>query len=444
AGGAGEKGKKHFNPQLTLGNAQEGGYALAGGPWYPSNLIGDVFQATVRFQIDAPVELAATGQMQVHQPAAAGSVGGVGRFTFQTKSPVTGLYFVYGPFTRRQEVRGGITYTTLFRADHAPRSAAYVKAVADILDFYSTRFGAYSFEQLTIVDTPLPPFLGGVGPAGLMLLHQSMVGQNDIPTNLLAHELAHQWFGNQVPINMLSPGYSQWLSEGFATYADALYTEAREGPAALAHHMERYDQLYFTSLLLMPRMTSILGTPPGSPLYRPVVYEKGAIVLHSLRKVMGDERFFLLLKEYVKRYQNTPSTVDDFRKLAQEIHGQDLGWFFPTWLEKTSFAHYRIASVNPGTLAPAAGSTSSGGGVRIKIQQPEEVLKMPVDILLTDAAGHQLIWPNVWIDKAEQEVQQTCPFVPTRIVLDADNWILKRPGPDATWPPPATVPATTE
>ena len=64
------------------------------------------------------------------------------------------------------------------------------------------------------------------------------------------------------------------------------------------------------------------------------VYAKGACVLHMLRKVMGDEKFFLLMKTYVETYRNKTTTVDDFRRLASEIHGADLSWFFAQWIDR--------------------------------------------------------------------------------------------------------------
>src|SRR6185295_12775504 len=128
----------------------------------------------------------------------------------------------------------------------------------------------FPYEKMAIIDTPLPPFLGGVGPASLMFLQGSMVDHPEVPENLLAHELAHQWFGNLVPINMMDPGYNQWLSEGFATYCDALYTEKMEGHEAMAKHMQKYGQLYFQYTMMMPRgKGAIRDTYGDSPLYRP-------------------------------------------------------------------------------------------------------------------------------------------------------------------------------
>src|SRR6185295_15893784 len=130
----------------------------------------------------------------------------------------------------------------------------------------------FPYEKMAIIDTPLPPFLGGVGPASLMFLQGSMVDHPEVPENLLAHELAHQWFGNLIPINIMDAGYNQWLSEGFATYCDALYTQHKEGEAAFKLHITQYQQLFFQFAMQAPRGTGAIKDTISmtSPLYRPV------------------------------------------------------------------------------------------------------------------------------------------------------------------------------
>jgi aminopeptidase N len=281
---------------------------------------------------------------------------------------------------------------------------------------------------MAVIETPLPPFLGGVGPSSLMFLADSFVARKEVPEFLLAHELAHQWFGNLVPINITDPNYNQWLSEGFATYCDALYTEHTDGPKALATHMQRYGQLYFQLAMMAPRgKGAIKDTYPDSPLYRPVIYEKGAIVLHMLRKVMGDEKFFSLMRQYVEKFRDKASTVDDFRRLANEVNGEALDWFFAQWIDQAVFAHWKV-NVEVGT-APAGGSVTS----KVLITQPDDLVRMPADITVYGAKGEKQVVANVMLDKKEQTVEVTTPFAPTKVVVDEDFWVLHRPGSDNEW-----------
>jgi tetratricopeptide (TPR) repeat protein len=413
--------KYPYNPQIGLG---EFGYALSGASWYPITILGDVFDAHITLKTPANIEAVSNGEMIRHEKSTVNGVPSV--FEFQTKAPIFGIYFAYGPYVMQQKKIGAIQYYTYFRPENASKSDAYLEVTNRILTFYGSKFVPFPFEKMAMVEVPLPPFLGGVGPASLMFLHQKMVAHKEVPENLLAHELAHQWFGNLIPINIADPGYSQWLSEGFATYCDALYTEHTEGPEAFIKHIERYDQLYFQFEMMAARgQGAIRDTFPDSGLYRPVIYEKGALVLHMLRKVMGDENFFALMRKYVQTFKNQPTTVDDFRRLASTIAGQDLSWFFSQWIDQAVFAHWKVdADLTDGTPEK----------IKLTITQPDDLVKMPVDITLVGTGDQRLVVPNVMLDSKEQTVDLTAPFKPTHIILDESYWVLHHPGSDNIWP----------
>lgn len=419
--------RQTFDPQLALG---EYGYGLSGSMWYPITIVGDVFDAHVTLQLPANTEAVSNGALVKHEKAT--RPGDTGRFEFQTKSPVFGLYFVYGPFVMQEKQIGDIHFYTYFHPENASKHDAYCDVANRILSFYGSKLAGFPYEKMAIVETPLPPILGGVGPASLMLLHEGMVAHKDVPENLLAHELAHQWFGNLIPINVTDPGYSQWLSEGFATYCDAMYTQFKDGPEAFAIHIKQYQQMYFQFAIMMGATRG--GMPPirelyapTTPAYRPVVYEKGALVLHMLRKVMGDEKFFALLKQYVQTYKNQQSTVDDFRRLASSVYGQDLSWFFEEWFDRSVMTHWKV------NAAIAAG-TGSATKTHITITQPEDLVKMPADVtLLGEAANQRKILKDLMLDKRENELDAETDFTPVKVIVDEDNWVLKRLGTDNIW-----------
>jgi aminopeptidase N len=304
-----------------------------------------------------------------------------------------------------------------------------VEVANRILSFYAGKFAPFPYEKMAVIEAPLPSFLGGVGPASLMFLQDSMVDHPEVPETLLAHELAHQWFGNLIPINITDPGYNQWLSEGFATYCDALYTEYKDGPKALGLHIQKYQQLYF-QLSMLTKPTSIRDTlGPGQPMYRPIVYEKGALVLHMLRKVMGDDKFFQLMRKFVADYRNKPTITDDFRKMANEIYGQDLSWFFAEWYDRSVFAHWKVDA----EVTPDAGG-GSGASTKVTITQPDDLVTMPADVTLLSDKGDRVVVRDVMLDKKENIVEAKSPFVPVKVIVDEENWVLKRPGPDNIWP----------
>ncbi|MEI7765805.1 MAG: M1 family aminopeptidase [Phycisphaerae bacterium] len=410
-------------PHLTVG---EFGYGLSSGLWYPTTIIGDLFKADVKIRLHAPGEAVQNGRLVERKP---GTATKPGEFKFSTDELVFGLYFAYGPYELQDETRGAIHYYTYLRPTNAKKHDAYVTAAHDILNFYSQCVVSYPYEKMAIVEVPLPPFLGGVGPASMMWLQSEMVNRKEVPTTLLAHELAHQWFGNLIPINLMDSDYSQWLSEGFATYLDALYTEKSEGANALRVHMLRYAQLFLDFTLRFPRAKeTVMNCLPDSPLYRPVVYEKGAYVLHSLRYVMGDEKFFKLLRRWAETYRHTPANVEDFKRVATDVAGEDLRSFFALWLNSSGFAHYRIEKMIVKSLPDGKQS------VTLNITQPDEIYPMPVDIRCYGSAGKVLTIAKQRLDKSEQVITFELPFQPERVELDPELWILRHPGDSNRWP----------
>ncbi len=432
------KSKYPYNPQLALG---EFGYGLSGGAWYPITLIGDVFDAKVTMHTPGGIEAVGNGALDKRLSGVKG--GAAGEFVFTTHNPVFGLYFAYGPYTVQEKKVGEVMYYTYFRPENVSKHDAYVTVAARILDFYSGKFVVFPYEKLAIVEVPLPPFLGGVGPASLMFLHENMVKMKDPPETLLAHELAHQWFGNLLPINLADDGYHQWLSEGFATYCDALYTEKQDGPKALARHMQKYGQLYFQFTSMMTKgKASIRDTPMGGALYRPVVYEKGAYTLHMLRKVMGDEKFFKLMAEFVTENRNKGTTVDAFRKMASAVHGKDLSWFFAQWFDQSSFARWAIGKV----VVEADEKGGSAFKIGFEVTQPDDLLQTPLDIAVIGEGGERQVFADQMIDKKEQTFGFTVQFKPVKIILDEDFWVLRHPGSGNIWEAKAavtTMPKTT-
>jgi hypothetical protein len=179
-----------YSPHIGLG---EFGYALSSAAWYPVTIIGDVFDAHMVIKTPPNIEAVANGEIVKREKSTKEGVKGV--FEFNTKQPVFGLYFAYGPYTVQESQIGPIHYYSYFRQANAPKHKAYIEVTDKILSFYASKFAPFPYEKMAMVEVPLPPFLGGVGPASLMLLHERMVAHKEVPEFLLAHELAHQWFG---------------------------------------------------------------------------------------------------------------------------------------------------------------------------------------------------------------------------------------------------------
>jgi hypothetical protein len=247
--------------------------------------------------------------------------------------------------------------------------------------------------------------------------HQTMTGQSGYHESLTAHELAHQWWGDNVTCKTWS---DIWLNEGFATYAECLWEEFKNGAsdsaAYLAAILARKPSASTGSVYVPASQTSSVSRIFDSNLS----YRKGAWVLHQLRHVVGDSTFFQLLLDYRAAYQGSAATTDDFAAVASTAHGQDLGWFFQEWVYQGGAPIYQFGwdTVN----------VDGQQYLHAKIRQTQSspaplVFTMPVDLRATISGLPETI--TVWNNAREQWFVAPVDDVPTALQFDPDQWILR-------------------
>jgi Peptidase family M1 domain/Peptidase M1 N-terminal domain/Immune inhibitor A peptidase M6 len=219
----------------------------------------------------------------------------------------------------------------------------------EILGFLADQFGPYPFSSSGgIVDD-----LGGVGFAlenqTRPIYSKDFFGDSISGDNVVVHELTHQWFGDSLAVGAWQ---HIWLNEGFATYAEWLWSE-REG---LGTAQEIFDFFYGIFDAESPFWTVTIGDPGPDALFDFSVYSRGAMTLHQLRLAVGDENFFTIMQEWATSHAGGNVTTDQFIALAEQISGQDLGDLFQTWL---------FTPVKPlvATAAPAARSAATTSNV---------------------------------------------------------------------------------
>ena len=222
---------------------------------------------------------------------------------------------------------------------------------------------------------------------------------------IVAHELAHQWFGDSVSPETWN---DVWLNEGFATYAEALWAESLGGSGSYRNYMASLWSSSFAGSVYAP-----------AQLFGPTVYDKGAWVLHMLRRVVGDASLFGGLRDWYAGRRDGVGNTAELRAVFEARAGADLGWFFDEWVYGTGQPSYEIA----------ASTVDRGDGtfrtyVRIRqVQLGGPVFAMPIDLTLATPAGDEV--HTVWNDAADQSyaIDTTRPV--TFVDLDRENWILK-------------------
>jgi aminopeptidase N len=198
----------------------------------------------------------------------------------------------------------------------------YEPVTVDQLEFFEEWFGPYPFATYGLAITESFPGLAMETQGRSLFSAIDFDGAlGYLQQLLLAHELAHQWFGNAV-----SPAQwtDMWLNEGFATYGEWMWLDSVG--------LQPLETAAGAALLGQQGATIPVDAPTVGELFGTGVYEGGAMVLHALRLEVGDSDFFEILRQWVVRYNGSSATSDDFRSLAAEISGRDLEAFFDAWL----------------------------------------------------------------------------------------------------------------
>jgi aminopeptidase N len=205
------------------------------------------------------------------------------------------------------------------------------KFTKPILTFYSSQIGAFPYEKLANVEAN-----GTYG--GMELASDIFYGYRpDMITTirgqqLIAHEMAHQWFGDSVTEDDWD---DVWLSEGFATYFALVYLKHADGRAAFLKGLDRSRDFILKFSAKYPDYTIIHNNISDlSKLLTNQIYQKGAWTLHMLHDMLGDAVFWAGIRDYYTQYRNSNATTADFERVMERVSHRDLSWFFHEWLNE--------------------------------------------------------------------------------------------------------------
>jgi aminopeptidase N len=239
----------------------------------------------------------------------------------------------------------------------------------DILKFFESYIGPYPYKKLANVQSKT--IFGGMENAAAIFYAENTVTGDRRSEALMAHEIAHQWFGNTATEKSFT---HLWLSEGFATYLTHVYIEHKYGVDSFQKRLkkDREDVIAFAKQSKQPVVDS---SSDYMDLLNANSYQKGGWILHMLRQEVGDKTFREIIKAYYNQYKFGNADTRDFQRVAEKVSGKDLTWFFNQWLYQ------------PGVPILNIKYRQEGNELKLEIEQEKTKFKLQLPIIIIDAAG---------------------------------------------------------
>lgn len=386
--------------------ATEGSYLLYAARWFPvSGYRTNRFAATMKITVPSDEVVIASGK-------ASAPVRETGQVTYgfqydQRSFPGT---VVAGKYTVQPATAAGADIALYLKEGHQNHAASYGETAARILAFFSDRFGPLPTGHLAIVEIDDGTVSGDSAPGLVALASRGF--SSPVNYELLAHEISHQWWRC-----LVSPASANdaFLDEGLATYSAALYAEDAAGLSEFERIMGKRVIGALTHEEVAP-VSQAGQLHEFTPEYQSIVFEKGAMVFHMLRWVIGDDAFFKSLRAVTQQYAFKPVSTDDFQKVTEKTSNQELTYFFAQWVNSTGVPQFKRTW--------AVYKLQKGYQVVGKITQDLDIFRMPVEVRIVPEHGRAVN------DRIEM-VGTTADFTvntlmkPKQVVVDPASRILK-------------------
>jgi hypothetical protein len=317
---------------------------------------------------------------------------------------------VAGMFQEFKSNEAGLDLHVFFKPVHQKMGATYTETAVKEFIYYVTLYGPAPSTTLKVIEIPDDTVPSAWAPEIAAIASRGI--SDKVNYRLLANTIAHQWWGVSV-----SPASRDdwWLSDGFARYSEARYVENAAGTAGLEEAVKDMSVgalAYDTVPLSSAGKLDIF-----SPEFQSLVTDKGAMILHMLRWVTGDQKYDQTMRTFAAKFAGKSATLDDFRTIAEQNYGDKLTWFFSQWLDstgapefKTKYTVFRLGN-------------NKGFRVVGEISQDLDLFRMPVQLKI-DTNGKSE-------DKRVEVVGTNSPFTietfgkPRRISVDPDDRVLK-------------------
>ncbi|MGB2602164.1 MAG: M1 family aminopeptidase [Candidatus Sulfotelmatobacter sp.] len=414
-------------PGLMLAHiGDDTSYLLYAGRWFPVSGYGiNRFTATISVTVPAHMLVIGSGKSTVsdNPPSKKPNTNGLPTktFTFVYSKPSFPGTIVAGIFQEYKSDEAGMNLHVFFKPTHQALAPTYTTTAVQEFTYYITLYGTPLSQRLNVVELPGDTVPYAWAPEIAALAGPSITEKTNY--RLLANAIAHQWWGVSV-----SPETKDdwWLVDGFSRYSEAMYVENAAGAAGLEEAVK--DMSVGALAYDTVPLSSASKLDPFSTEFQSLVTDKGAMILHMLRWVLGEDKYLKTMREFAETYQGKSATMDDFREIAEKNYGEQLTWFFSQWLDSTGapefkvkYSVYRLGGAQA-TAQASKDKRPPGFRVTGEITQDLDLFRMPVDLRIdTDGKTE---------DKKIEVVGTSSAFSvetfgrPRRIAVDPDHHVL--------------------
>ena len=378
-------------------------YLLYAGRWFPVTNYGiDRFTANINITAPAGTVVIGSGSAAPAKPAGAGKV--VASFSWQKPSfPGT---IIAGPFT--DSVFNGGALHVYFQAGKKQFAPAYADYATKELEFFSSVYGAAPSHILKLVELPDDTVPMAWAPEIAALATRNISEKTNY--RLMADAIAHQWWGGTV-----SPAAKAdwWLVDGGARASEMRFVQHTVSQQAFedaTRDMAVGALAYDTAPL-----SSVDKLDPFSAQFQSLVTDKGGMVFHMLRWVLGDAAFDKTMREFLTKYSGKPASVSDLQSVAEKNYSDKLTSFFSQWIDGTGAPEFKMKYT--------VYRVKKGFRVVGEISQDLDLFRMPVE-LKVDTDGKTEM-KRIEVSGTESAFTVETFGKPRRLVLDPNNWVMK-------------------
>lgn len=384
----------------------EGSYLLYPGRWFPVSAYGvNRFSATMNITVPSDETVIASGK-------AAAPVRETGKVTYSYEfenSSFPGTV-IAGPYVVQPATAVGVDITLYLMPGHADLAPRYGDTAAKILTFFSDEFGPLPSAHLAIVEIGDDTVGGYTAPGVVALASRGFT--NPVNYRLLAHEISHLWW--RCLVSPATPN-DALLDEGLAEYSKALYVQEAAGDAAFEDLMRETAVGALTHEEVAP-IAQAGQLHEFTPEYQSIVFDKGAMVFHMLRWLIGDEAFRKTLRAMAEQYAWKSITADEFQRLAEKASKQELTYFFAQWVNSTGVPQFKRTW--------AVYRLQKGYQVVGKMQQDLDIFRMPVEVRVM-CQGSKPVTQRVDMVGTTADFTIDTRTKPLRVLVDPASRILK-------------------